>query len=249
MKKSIALSFALLLLTLVAQAQSTETRNLEAFSRLSVAEGIKAIVVKGNTEAIDISVSGNITAKEVLAEIKGDRLRVHLEDGRRYRRVDVKVKITCRSLTAISASSAARIDLQSNFKNIAKVSASSAGSVKTNYTISGSSMALNVSSAGRFEGKVQANDLKLNASSAGKMLLSGGSTNTLVARGSSSGRIKAQDFTSQSAEIRVSSGGSIRVNVSQTIEARASSGGSIIYAGNPQKVNVKSSSGGSIRKR
>lgn len=249
MRKSIALSFALLLLAFLAQAQSTENRNLSSFSKLHVAEGIKAVVVQGNTESINISVSGNITTKEVLTEMNGDRLRIHLEDGRRYRRVNVSVKITCKSLTALSASSAASIDLQSNFSNIASVSASSAGTVKTTNTISGSDMRISVSSAGRFEGNVNATNLKLRASSAGKMLLSGGSANALFARGSSSGRIKAHNFKTQSAEVRASSGGSVRVNASESIEARASSGGSVVYAGNPQKVYVKSSSGGSIRKR
>lgn len=249
MKKSIALSFALLLFAFLAHAQSTETRNLNSFSSLSVAEGIKAIVVKGNTESIDISVSGNITTKEVLTEMNGNRLRVHLEDGRHYRRVDVKVTITCKSLTSLKASSAASISLQSNFDNIIGMSASSAGSIKTSNTISGNEMRVSVSSAGRFEGNVKATTLRLNASSAGKILLSGGSATTLLAKGSSSGRIKAYDFNSQSADVRASSGGSVRINASESLNARASSGGSVVYAGNPQKLIVKSSSGGSIRKR
>lgn len=249
MKKSIALILLLLSCSLIVQAQSTETRNLESFSRIHVAEGIEATLVPGNKESIDISVQGNISTQEVLTEMRGSKLRIHLEDGRRYRRVKVKVNVTYRSLTAIIASSAARIKVKGNLDNMQEISVSSAGSIYAEGTIKGSDMELDASSAGGFEGKVQATNIRVRVSSSGGIRLSGGSTGSLLAKGSSSGRLRGYDFTCESADVRVSSGASIRLNVAKAIEARASSGGSVVYTGSPQKVRVSSSSGGSIRKR
>ena len=243
------LSVGLLFFSLSAQSQSTANRNLGSFSRIHVAEGIEAVLIPGNQTTAEITAEGNISPREVLTEIRGNKLRVHLEDGRRYRRVKVKVRITYRKLTAIIASSAARIQVKGNIDDMEEISVSSAGSILATGTLKGNQMEIGASSAGDFKGKIQANNLRVSVSSSGGIMLSGGNALSMVAKGSSSGRVRALDFTCESADVRVSSAASIRMNVKKTIMGRASSGGSIRYTGNPTRVNVSTSSGGSIRRR
>ncbi|OJJ15160.1 hypothetical protein BKI52_39530 [marine bacterium AO1-C] len=254
MKKStyhniLLLSIGLLFFSLNAQSQSTTNRNLGNFSRIHVAEGIEAILVSGNQSTAEITTQGNISPREVLTEIRGNKLRVHLEDGRRYRRVKVKVKITYQKLTGIIASSAANIQIKGDINSLEEISVSSAGSIVATGTLKGNDVEIEASSAGDFEGKVQVNSLRVNVSSSGGVMLSGGNASNMVAKGSSSGRVRALEFSCESADVRVSSGASIRMNVKRAIMGRASSGGSIRYTGNPTKVNVSTSSGGSIRRR
>ena len=243
------LSLGLLFFSLHAHSQSKASRNLGNFSRIHVAEGIEATLIAGNQPSAEITTEGNVTPQEVMTEIRGNKLRVHLEDGRRYRRVKVKVKITYQKLTAIIASSAADIRVNGNINTIQEISVSSAGSIVATGTLKGDEVEIGASSAGDFEGKVQANSLRVSVSSSGGVMLSGGNSSSLVAKGSSSGRVRALDFSCESADVRVSSGASIRMNVKRAIMGRASSGGSIRYTGNPTKVNVSTSSGGSIRRR
>ena len=161
----------------------------------------------------------------------------------------MRIKITYKSLTAVYASSAGSIKLKGNIDNLEEISVSSAGSIVADGVLKGQDVEIGASSAGDFEGKVQANNIRISVSSSGGVMLSGGNAASLTAKGSSSGRVRALDFSCESADVRVSSGASIRMNVKKAIMGRASSGGSIRYTGNPTRVNVSTSSGGSIRRR
>jgi hypothetical protein len=206
-------------------AQQTETRELGVFSGVKAAEGIDVFLKKGDKEQAKVEVTGT-DPSNVITEISGSYLKIHMKDGR-YRSVDAKVYVT--------------------YVELHKLSASSAGSIYSDGTIRANSLEISASSAGSIEVNVDARSAEVSASSAGDVELKGKAESVTV-EASSAGEIDAYDLDVARVEAEASSGGSVKVNVSENLNARASSGGSIRYRGNPDRSNTNSSSGGSVKK-
>lgn len=208
----------------LALSQNKETRRLSDFTSVSVGEAINVVLVPGNENKAVLSVSG-IDLDEVLTEVSGSRLKIHLDDGR-HNNIDVDITLT--------------------YKSIERLKVSSAADVRTKGQIKAANLDVSVSSAGEAELELAVGTLDLDVSSSGEAHFSGWVTAQKVDV-SSAGRYNGSDLKCENADVSVSSAGSARISASKSIEASASSGGSVKYSGNPDKVRESSSSGGSVR--
>ncbi len=225
MKKGILLLTALYLICFAATAQNTETRKIDNFSAVSVGEAIKVVLVPANTNEAKI-VARNIDLEDINTEVSSDKLKIELK-GNRYRNIDVKIELKYKSINNLVVSSAANVTTD--------------GPLKSN------KLDLKVSSAGSARLEIETDDLDLDISSSGDLELEGSARSQRV-EVSSAGDYEGYDLVSETAYVRASSAGSARVNVSKEIDAKASSAGSIKFKGNPEKVYLSSSSGGSTSK-
>ncbi len=243
----ISIFFLSLIFTSQLIAQDTETRNLKSFKSVSVSQGIKTYLSKGSSESARIVVNGSIDLDEVLTEVDGSgSLDISL-DGNNFRSVDVEVYVTYRNLEGLQASSAGSIQVKNQVVCDCEfeIDVSSAGSIEVE--VEARQVEMEASSAGNIEAKVEADEIEASASSAGDIEVEG-KVNEIEVHVSSSGEFSGYDLISEKAELKASSGGTIKLTVTKDITARASSGGSISYEGNPQYSDKESSSGGSIRK-
>ena len=251
MKKSFLITLLGVFVAAAAFAQ-TETRSLSSFSSVSAHEGINVYLKEGNNESAKVVINGgNVELDDVLTDVSGGRLKIHLEDRRGWnnRNVDVDVYVTySKTLEALKASSAASIEAEDVIEADGdfEVDVSSAGDITAKIT-GIDELEVEASSAGDVDLEVEADEIDASVSSSGGIEISG------IARvqdieASSSGDYEGYNLKSQEAEASASSCGSIEVNVSEKIRARASSGGSVRYDGNPAYVNADSSSGGRVKK-
>ena len=222
--KKLVLTLSGLLLALTIFAQSKETRNLSSFSELSVSEAIKVELVKGSSEKAEVEVTGT-DAKNVLTEVSGDRLKIHMASGN-WKNVNAFVRLT--------------------YKDLEEIDVSSAAYVSTESTISSDRMEMDVSSAGKADLIFNVGQMEVDVSSAGN-LRAEGEVDEIEVDVSSAGSMSAYDLECKNADLAASSAGSIKITVTEKIDARASSGGSIRYKGNPEKERVSSSAGGSVK--
>ena len=206
-------------------AQNSEVRKLDNFSEVSVGEAVNVILVKGNKNEANIT-SSNIDLDEIETDVSGDRLRIGIE-GRH--RGSIKVSITL------------------TYKEIDELNISSAADVNTKGAIETESLAINVSSAGDGDLEIDVKELKVEVSSAGDLYLKGKAVSQRV-NISSAGDYDGYDLVCETVNLKVSSAGSAEVYAKKEIDANASSGGSVRYKGDPEKVYVNSSSGGSVKK-
>jgi hypothetical protein len=226
MKKiSVLILIALSISVYPSFAQETETRAVGAFTGVKAEEGIDVYLKKGDKESARIEVSGT-DPSNIITEISGSYLKIHMKDGR-FRDVDAKVYVT--------------------YVKLNKLSASSAGNIYSTGSIKGTTMDISASSAGSIEITIELESADVSASSAGDVELKG-KVARLSADASSAGEVDAYDLEAQQVEAEASSGGQVKINVSQNLTAHASSGGSIRYRGNPDKSITNSSSGGSVKK-
>jgi hypothetical protein len=207
-------------------AQQSEVRQIGAFQGVRASEAIDVYLKKGDKESVKVEATGT-ELSNVLTEVNGTTLKIHMRDGNFRGRKSVKVYVTYTRLEKLSASSAANL-------------------FSTDF-IKSDKLEVSVSSAGSVEVKLESESVIVNASSAGKTVLEG-KTKSLEIEASSAGDIDAYNLESEIVNVRVSSAGSAKINVSKELEAHASSGGSIRYRGNPLKTNTDSSSGGSVKK-
>lgn len=247
MKKSFLITILGILIAGATFAQSEETRNLSSFSEISAHEGIDVFIRKGDKEEARI-VSDSHDLDEVLTEVSGGRLKIHLE-GNNHNNIDVEVYVTYKSIRAISSSSASSLTSEgiidaggSDFD----VDVSSAGDIDATIE-NADEVTIDASSAGDARLKLSCNEIEADVSSAGDIEVEGRARKQDV-EVSSSGDYDGYGLESEEADASASSGGGIKVNVSKKLDARASSGGSIRYKGSPQYLDASSSSGGSVKK-
>lgn len=210
----------------VVQAQESQTRSISPFTGVKVAQGIDVYLSKGDKESARVEVTGT-KLENIITEVSGSYLKVHMRDGNYKGRVDAKVYVT--------------------YVKINKLSASSAGSIFSETTIEANTLEISSSSAGNIEIAVNSGSVDVSSSSAGEVELKG-KARSLRAEVSSAGEIDAYDLESHKVEAEASSSGSVKVNATAELTAHASSGGSIRYRGNPDKSVTNSSSGGSVKK-
>ena len=242
MKRIVILSTALFLSTLVF-AQKETTRNLSSFSEISAHEAIDVYIKSGNKEEARIKAS-NIDLEDVLTEVSGGRLKIHLE-GNNHRNVKVEVWVTYKSISGLKASSAASIDGENEVNSSGDFDIDVSSAARITVKLKADDLEVGVSSAGTAELEFDVNSIEVNVSSAGDVEAKGSAKSQDISV-SSSGDYDGIDVTSETVEASASSGGSIKVNVSERLNAKASSGGSIRYKGDPRG-DRSSSSGGSIR--
>lgn len=209
-------------------AQDTEVRDVGSFKGVKCGEAIDVYLKKGDKESVKVVTTGE-RLSNVLTEVSGSYLKVHIRDNNSFFRgkSDVKVYVT--------------------YVNLDRISASSASNVFSEGIIKSDNMEIHASSAADVEIKLDAVDVRVHASSAADIILEG-TAKSIDADASSSGEIDAYNFQVESASASASSAGGIKLNVTQGLEASASSGGSVRYRGNPQRTNTHSSSGGSVKK-
>ena len=225
MKKLIATLFFAVFIGLSVFAQNTETRKLDDFKAIGVGEAIELLLVPGNKNEAKI-VASNIDLEDIETRVYGSKLKIELA-GNNYRNIDVKITLTYKTLEDLSVSSAAN--------------------VKTDGAIKATDLEISVSSAGYANLEVDAENVDISVSSSGDLVLEGSATSQRVGV-SSAGGYKGYDLECDESFVKASSAGSARVTANKKIDARASSAGSIKYKGNPDKVYVNASSGGSASK-
>lgn len=216
----------LMLIATVSFAQQSETRQLDSFKAIRTSEAIDVYLKKGDKESARVEVDG-VKLIDVLTEVSGGYLQVHMRSGNYRGNRNVKVYVT--------------------YVQLEKISASSASEVFSENVIKSGTLKLTASSAGNIEIQAEASSITIDASSAGNITVEG-KCKTLYAEAGSAGGIDAYNLEAENVNASASSGGHAKVNVTKSLSADASSGGSVRYRGNPQSTNTDSSSGGSVKK-
>lgn len=210
----------------MAFGQDSEVRSVGEFSGIKSSEGIDVYLKKGSKESVKVEVLGT-SLSNVLTEVSGSFLKIHMRENRYRGSVNVKVYVT--------------------YVSIDKISASSASNVYTQNPIRSNQLAISASSAATVDIAVEVGSIDVSTSSAAEVELEGKAKKASY-EASSAGEIDADDLNAENVKASASSAGSIRLSVSKDFDGRASSGASIRYRGNPSRSNTDASSGGSVRK-
>ena len=198
----------------------TETREItEDFTEVSASEGLMVYVTQADDFSIEVEADENII-ELIATDIKDGKLRIHAREN--IGDATKKIHVSMPEVTALKSSSGSQL----HGENIVK-----SGSLE----VDGSSGAL-------MQLELEVNDLEIDASSGANLSISGRADHAEVDV-SSGGLINAKNLQTKSCTADASSGGNVKIQVSEALIADASSGGNIGYSGNPKVKNKKSLSG------
>jgi len=202
----------------------SEMRTVKDFHAVEVAAGLKVYVEFGEmSNEVEVVADANLH-EYIRTYVEGGTLKIKTE--RNIRHAESKeIHIKAGKIDHLGVSSAAKI-IGIDILECADLS-------------------INVSSAGRLEAELMAEEIDIDISSSGKAELSG-ETDYLKINVSSAGDLSASSLKAKNCNIDVSSAGSASIFVFGELSANASSAGNIRYEGNPEIKSLNKSSAGSI---
>jgi hypothetical protein len=202
----------------------TETREIIGdFTEVFASEGLNVHVAQSDDFSIEVEADENVIDL-IGTDIKNGKLRIHTRENIGDATKNIRV-----SLPEISA-----------------LKSSSGAHLQTENTIEGDRLEIDGSSGARLKAELQANHLEMDASSGANLDISGTADRADVDV-SSGGYIDAEDLSTKNCTADASSGGNVKIQVSESLTANASSGGNIAYSGNAS-VQKKKSVSGSVSK-
>jgi hypothetical protein len=211
---------------------NAEVRNVTGFSAIEVSGAMDLYISQGNEEAVAISASSDEIRSRIRTEVKGNTLHIYLDgkgiNWKTWGNNKMKAYVT--------------------FKKLTRIEASGASNVRATEAIKGEELTIELSGASDFSGAVAFDKLRLNASGASDLRISGTALNTFVdANGACT--IKAYDLKTDMCKIDASGASNVYVTVNKELNAGASGGSSIFYKGTGLIRDISTSGGASIKHR
>jgi hypothetical protein len=212
---------------------NSQTRTVRDFNAVKVSTGVQLYLSMDDRQAVRIVANDEIIS-DVVTEVKDNILHIYVRTNNVFKlfnrgnRNTVKAYVTATELNRLDASSGANI--------------------RSENTLKGNTLVLDLSSGGGMTLDLVYKDIKMEGSSGANAKLSG-RAKTFHVSASSGSNIDARNLDAVNCEARASSGANISMVATGEISARSSSGGSIRYAGNPGRRDINKSSGGTVSQR
>ena len=202
----------------------TEPRNVTSnFTKIRVSNGLEAAITQGKRTSVTVEADENLQ-DIIKTKVENGVLKIYTDKNIR-RAKSKKVMVILPVIEAITATSGSEVISENTLRT--------------------SNLEVNVSSGADMQLNVVTNNLESTSTSGSNLKLLG-KTAFYTANASSGSSTNSYQLDSKNVTVKASSGANIDVFATDSITAKASSGGDIDYKGNPKKIKVKSSSGGSI---
>lgn len=225
--KNLLCTLSLFLMGFYVQGQTTtETRELSAFDQLDVSDAIEVELKKGDKRDIIITASG-IGLDQVSTKIEKRKLVLEIS-GNHPKSSSVSAVLTYVQLNEIEAGSGARVIVKDIIEN------------KT--------LSLKVSTNAYIEAEVKSDKLILEAETNAKMFVKG-TTDNLDYNAFTNAEVDGEGLVVKNAAIRTNTNAYGSFEVLESLTGTAATRGRVIYKGDPNKIDVKESIGGTIEQK
>jgi len=218
----------LILLVGLSNAQAeNQTRELDAFSEISLRVDAKLYLAQGDKQSVEI-VAKSSTLDELVTEVKNRELVI------RFKTKNMLWKDF----------ETGKIEIYITVPDISALTVSGSGDILNDGPINSRILSLTLSGSG----SIKLDDLKTerltsNISGSGNILVDGdGDAQDLSVNISGSGGFKGEDFETEDATIRISGSGNAYIHCNNSLVAKIIGSGSVFYNGNPR---IDQSIGGS----
>ncbi|MFO7657298.1 MAG: head GIN domain-containing protein [Bacteroidales bacterium] len=223
MKNLFTLAIALVLMPITAPGQNAHTRNLSAFDKIEVKNGILVQLVKADIESAEITAQGT-TPDNVLTEVTGGVLTLRL-DKTSFSKMKVMVKLF--------------------YKEIASINGSGRSEISTSGLMKQDSLAIDLESGAKGYLDIDIKFLRSRLTE-GALIAADGYAVRQEATVATGATLSVFDVESDEINIKVSSNAKAKIQVENTLDADVSTGGYLSYKGNPALKNINTSVGGKV---
>ncbi len=237
-KQSVAVAILLLILS-SACAQNpkkmvfdgaAEDRNLSGFTTINLSSAFDVYISQGNQDAVAVSASDESAKKRIKTYVSGGVLYIAFDakgwSWSSWKNNKLKAYVTVKHLEKLAVSGAC---------NVSFVDA-----------ITSDRLFVSISGASDIKGPVKVNSLKVGASGASNISLSGTATESdFNISGACS--IKSIDLVTENCAVVASGASSIRLTINQSLKSNISGASDIRYKGTVSRFDTKSSGASSIK--
>jgi hypothetical protein len=209
------------------QAQTQkDSRNVRDFNTVKVSNSIKAELVKGSQNRVEITVSG-IDVGKVETSVVGETLEIKLARGN-FRNHVVSVVVTYVELLGIEANTSANV-------------------ISKDPIVAQEAFLFATTNA-YLEAEVEADVLSVDAATNARVFVRG-EVDELNVKAFTNAEIDGKNLTGKKIELQANTAATIHFNATSTIEGSVATAAKVYYGGNPKDVDVKTTTGGSLQKR
>jgi uncharacterized protein YcfL len=208
---------------------NAEKRSVTAFTGIEVSNAITVYVSQGNEDAVAVSCSDADKTKKIITEVKDGILNIYME-------------------RSFWSNSNFKAKAYVSIKNIQKLQASGASTIKITEGITCNNLDIKASGASGIKGTINCDKINMQASGASTVNIEG-SCNNAQLKASGASDIKGFNFIIKNGKIDASGASNVGVTVNGELTAEASGASDIKYAGNPTNTNVNSTGASSIKKK
>jgi len=208
-----------------------ETRDLPAFTKISLRISGKVYLEQGSTQSVRI-VAEDETLEEIITEVKDRTLSIKFPNTNMFRNWNpgkIEIFITVPGIDALTVSGSGDIISKEIKSRILDLAVSGSGNIDIE--------------------ELTSEQVSAAISGSGNISVSGsGVANELKARISGSGNINASGFEAEHVDVQTSGSGNCSVISNGEIKARISGSGNVNYSGNPA-IDSSVSGSGKVKKR
>jgi len=227
---------------------SGESRNVGDFSAIQVSTGVNVVFKQESPTSVKVIADAD-KLQYIMTKVENGMLKVYIDNKgqKNLKFKNISVNVSSPRLSEIRTSSGGTFTGVNTIRENNLILDTSSGSVvKGDFEVSNTTN-VETSSGSNVKAMIKTKMINVKSSSGSDAVLEG-LANSGVIDISSGAVCKAENFVLKTLDAEATSGGAISVTVSDKLNVKASSGGSIKYKGNPQiDSKISKTSGGSLK--
>lgn len=218
---------------LLCQAQVSETRKVESFSKIEVASGVELHYKESQGEtSVKVEANQGIPA-EIITEVDGKTLRISAKGKAK----NVKIYVSSKDVESFKASSKSRIVFENTIHTENISIGLESGAYFKGYFRSNSNTSIETGSYTEFNGRIETASFTGNFKNKSKINLSGNAKNATI-KAEAKAYCSAKNFLTENTEID-SDNATVIITSKNKINVNATDHASVTYFGSPKKANIE----------
>ena len=211
---------------------NAEKRTVPSFHGIEVSTGIKLILTSGDAEAVAVSASKPEFVEHIVTKVENGILKIYYQKkinaiNSNRENKDLKAYVSYKMLDQLDANTGARVEIEGTLKS--------------------ASVRMNVNTGAMINGRVDIGDLSVDQNT-GSIVTLTGEAGKLKVEGDTGSIFKGSDLKTDNCNASCSTGAGIYIRVEKELYAKANTGGFVKYSGNAGIREVKTNSGGQVKK-
>jgi hypothetical protein len=207
-------------------------REIGSFHGIEVATGIELFLTAGTTEEVAVSASNLEYRDRIVTEVVNGILKIHYDSklgsvNKKKESKNLKAYVSYKQLDVLNANTGSQVNIQGVLKTVA--------------------LELKVNTGAQVNGQVEMKSLVVKQNTGSQVNISG-HTDNLRVEGDTGSKFRGEELIAATCDATVSTGANVSITADKELVVKANTGGLVKYKGNASIKEIKTSTGGSVRK-
>lgn len=209
-----------------------QQREVGHFHAVEVSSGIKLFLSAGTTDEVAVSASTEAYRDRIVSRVENGVLKLYFDNKlkagtRKKVHAELKAYVSCSALSELHATTGALVKLQGVF--------------------TGTTLTMKANTGAQINGEVAFTSLDIKQNT-GSLIILTGKSDKLKVEGDTGSKFKGEGIQASVCNVDVGTGAVVEVTAAKELAVKAGTGGVVRYAGNPAVTELKTGTGGSVKR-